>query len=76
MKIILRIGTAGFIGTLVRYGGVRLVNHLLPDFPWDTAAVNIAGALIAGFYAPCPVRPRAYFSARSIGIALLTARVQ
>ena len=50
MKIILLIGTAGFIGTLVRYGCVRLVDHLLPDFPWGTAAVNVAGALLAGFF--------------------------
>lgn len=50
MKIILLIGIAGFIGTLVRYGCVRLVNQFQPVFPWGTAAVNIAGAFIAGFF--------------------------
>ena len=50
MKVILLIGTAGFIGTLVRYGCVRLITHLLPGFPWGTLAVNITGAFIAGFF--------------------------
>ena len=50
MKIILLIGIAGFIGTLVRYGCVRLVNQFQSVFPWGTAAVNIAGAFIAGFF--------------------------
>ena len=49
MKVILLIGTAGFIGTLIRYACVRFINHLLPGFPWGTLAVNIAGAFIAGF---------------------------
>ena len=49
MKILLLIGAAGFAGTLARYGCVRLVDHWLPEFPWGTAAVNVAGALTAGF---------------------------
>ena len=50
MKILLLIGIAGFFGTLVRYGCVRLVNQLSVGFPWGTLAVNIAGAFIAGFF--------------------------
>ena len=50
MKIILLIGTAGFIGTLVRYACIRLTDHCFPGFPWGTWAVNIAGAFIAGFF--------------------------
>ena len=50
MKVILLIGTAGFIGTLTRYICVRLINHLAPGFPWGTLAVNIAGAFAAGFF--------------------------
>ena len=43
------MGLAGFAGTLVRYGCVRLVNHYFPGFPWGTLAVNMTGAFIAGF---------------------------
>ena len=50
MKMILLIGTSGFIGTLIRYGCVRFVHYLLPNFPWGTLAVNIIGALLAGFF--------------------------
>ena len=43
------MGLAGFAGTLVRYGCVRLVSSLLPDFPWGTLVVNGIGAFLAGF---------------------------
>ena len=61
MKIILLIGSAGFIGTLVRYGCVRGIHHLLPGFPWGTLAVNIAGAFLAGFFfLLCRLKLQAY----------------
>ena len=50
MKMILLIGTSGFIGTLIRYGCVRFVHYLLPNFSWGTLAVNIIGSLLAGFF--------------------------
>ena len=56
MKVILLIGTAGFIGTLTRYICVRLINHLAPGFPWGTLAVNIAGA----FFLLCLLKFQAY----------------
>ena len=49
MKIILLIGFAGFIGTLLRYYSVQSINQLFPSFPWGTLAVNIIGAFLAGF---------------------------
>ena len=49
MKLVLLIGAAGFIGTLLRFGCTRTVDHLLPGFPWGTLCVNIAGAFLAGF---------------------------
>ena len=60
MKVILLIGTAGFIGTLTRYICVRFINHLAPGFPWGTLAVNILGAFLAGF---CYVMCRNKFAA-------------
>ena len=49
MKILLFVGLAGFVGTLMRYAGMRFVDHWFPGFPWGTLAVNITGAFIAGF---------------------------
>ncbi|MDD3885532.1 MAG: CrcB family protein [Victivallaceae bacterium] len=58
MKMLLLIGAAGFVGTVMRYCLMRGVNHLLPGFPWGTFAVNIIGAYTAGF---CFVLCRARF---------------
>lgn len=49
MKILLLAGCAGFVGTLLRFGVTRAVNHALPGFPWGTLAVNVSGAFFAGF---------------------------
>jgi len=49
MKILLLAGLAGFFGTIMRYTGMRFVNHLFPGFPWGTLSVNVLGAFIAGF---------------------------
>jgi CrcB protein len=49
LKLLFFIGLAGFAGTLVRYGCVRLASGLFPDFPWGTLVVNIMGAFLAGF---------------------------
>lgn len=49
VRLLFFMGLAGFAGTLVRYGCVRLVNHYFPGFPWGTLAVNMTGAFIAGF---------------------------
>ncbi|OQA79837.1 MAG: camphor resistance protein CrcB [Lentisphaerae bacterium ADurb.Bin242] len=49
MKILLLSGCAGFLGTLLRFGVTRAVNHALPGFPWGTLAVNVTGAFLAGF---------------------------
>lgn len=49
MKILLLTGLAGFIGTLLRYLCTKLINSLLPGYPWSTLAVNVIGAFLAGF---------------------------
>lgn len=49
LKLLLFMGLAGFAGTLVRYGCVRLTSVLFPDFPWGTLIVNVTGAFLAGF---------------------------
>ncbi len=49
MKIVLLICVAGVLGTLSRFFAVKGVNALLPNFPWGTLCVNVAGAFIAGF---------------------------
>lgn len=60
MKLVLLISIAGVIGTLSRYFMVRMVNVLLPDFPWGTLIVNVIGAFIAGF---CFVMCKSQFTA-------------
>lgn len=47
MKLLIFIGLAGCVGTLCRYGMTRLPWPF--GFPWGTLAVNLLGALIAGF---------------------------
>ena len=49
IKLLLLIGFAGFAGTLMRYGCVRLASILFPDFPCGTLIVNVIGAFLAGF---------------------------
>ncbi len=49
MKIVLLIGLAGFLGTLVRFGCVRGIDACFPQFPWGTLVVNVVGAALAGF---------------------------
>jgi CrcB protein len=47
---LLWIGAAGALGTLARYGLAGIVQrHAGGSFPFGTAAVNIAGCLLAGF---------------------------
>ncbi|HSR54431.1 MAG TPA: fluoride efflux transporter CrcB [Acidobacteriota bacterium] len=49
MKLWLMIGTAGALGTLIRYGlDVWFVNRLGRSFPWGTLAVNLLGCLLIG----------------------------
>ena len=59
MKVILLVSLAGVVGTLSRYFMVKVINALLPDFPWGTLAVNVLGAFIAGF---CFIWCRSRFS--------------
>lgn len=49
MKILLLAGCAGFLGTVLRFGVMRSINHALPGFPWGTLTVNVVGAFLAGF---------------------------
>lgn len=49
MKLLVLIALAGALGTLARYGSVKLVNAILPGSCWATLMVNIVGACIAGF---------------------------
>jgi len=49
LQKLLRIGLAGGLGTLARYGLAGLVQRLAgTTFPWGTAAVNVAGCFLLG----------------------------
>lgn len=49
LRLALAVGAAGFVGTLARFGCVRLLAPLSVTFPWATYAVNVLGAFVAGF---------------------------
>ncbi len=49
VKLIPLILIAGMLGTLCRYAGLKLAAAHAGSFPFGTAAVNIAGAFLAGF---------------------------
>lgn len=49
LRLILAVGAAGFLGTLARFGCVRLLAPVSAGFPWATYAVNALGAFLAGF---------------------------
>ena len=70
MKMLLLIGCAGFAGTLLRWGGMRLVTHFCPNFPWGTLAVNITGAFAAGF---CFILCRTKFPTHEANFPILFA---
>jgi fluoride exporter len=49
MKILLLIGTGGFIGSVIRYMASGLIQaRTVGLFPWGTMGVNIIGCLIIG----------------------------
>lgn len=61
MKLVLLVGLAGFIGTLLRFGCTRAADHFLTGFPWGTLLVNITGAFLAGFlFVYCRIRFQQY----------------
>ena len=70
MKMLLLIGCAGFAGTLLRWGSMRLVTLFCPNFPWGTLAVNITGAFAAGF---CFILCRTKFPAHEANFPILFA---
>jgi fluoride exporter len=48
-KIILIVGTGGFIGSVLRYLTTRYIQvHYFSVFPWGTFSVNIIGSLLIG----------------------------
>jgi len=49
---ILLVGAGGFLGSISRYAAGGLVHRILenPWFPYGTAAVNILGCFIIGFF--------------------------
>ncbi len=49
-KILFLMLLAGALGTLARYGGLKLMEILCPDasWPWGTFSVNLTGAFLAG----------------------------
>jgi fluoride exporter len=49
MRIVLLIGTGGFIGSALRYLASQFIqNRFLSTFPYGTLFVNIVGCLIIG----------------------------
>ena len=48
-KIILIVGSGGFIGSVLRYLTTRYIQvHYFSVFPWGTFSVNILGSLLIG----------------------------
>ena len=51
MKVILLIGTGGFIGSVARYLFAKYIQDtLLSSFPYGTFIVNITGCLLIGLF--------------------------
>jgi len=51
MKILLIIGTGGFLGTIARYLTTISVHRFLPaTFPYGTFVVNVAGCFLIGIF--------------------------
>ena len=49
MKLLLIIGTGGFLGTIARYLSAQYIqNHLPLSFPFGTFVVNITGCFLIG----------------------------
>jgi CrcB protein len=49
MRILLIIGTGGFLGSIARYLSQQAISKILPNiFPYGTLAVNIAGCFLIG----------------------------
>jgi len=49
MKLLLYVGTGGFLGSVARYAISRWMNQqILSSIPWGTMTVNIAGCFIIG----------------------------
>lgn len=51
MKILLIIGTGGFLGTIARYLTTISIQRLfLSTFPWGTFIVNVIGCFLIGVF--------------------------
>lgn len=51
MKLILIIGTGGFIGSIARFYSSKFLQSILPSvFPLGTFCVNIVGCLLIGIF--------------------------
>ena len=51
MKILLIIGTGGFLGTIARYLTTISIHRFLPaTFPYGTFVVNVAGCFLIGIF--------------------------
>jgi CrcB protein len=48
MNAYLAVAIGGAIGSMARYGGVRLLTPAGAALPWGTLAVNLLGSLAAG----------------------------
>lgn len=48
MNAYLAVAIGGALGSMARYGGVRLLTPAGAMLPWGTLAVNVAGSLAAG----------------------------
>ncbi len=50
-KLILLVGTGGFIGSVARFLGTRYITeHHLSSFPFGTMSVNIIGCFLIGIF--------------------------
>jgi len=51
LKLILLVGTGGFIGSIVRFLGSRFITeNFLSSFPFGTMTVNITGCFLIGIF--------------------------
>jgi CrcB protein len=51
LKLILLVGTGGFIGSVARFLGSRYITeHFLSSFPFGTMTVNIFGCFLIGIF--------------------------
>jgi len=51
LRLILIVGTGGFLGTVSRFLASRYIqNHVFSSFPYGTFIVNIIGCLLIGIF--------------------------